>query len=133
MAEKHLRADDAPDVEVTRGDQADINAFGRLTNHLSELEHKLTEKEQEVVNLNEAVEEIEMLLDDGACKIKVGETFAPVENDDAAERVEALKEQAEKDLAAMQKKKEAMLADMNKLKAKLYAKFGKSINLDMSE
>eukprot|EP01006_Ploeotia_vitrea_P043233 TRINITY_DN66705_c2_g4_i11.p1 TRINITY_DN66705_c2_g4~~TRINITY_DN66705_c2_g4_i11.p1 ORF type:complete len:202 (-),score=50.40 TRINITY_DN66705_c2_g4_i11:152-718(-) len=67
-AERHLRPDDAEDVPVTWEDQQRINKFGRLVLRKTELQDELKKDETELANLEDAQGEIEMLMDDDACR-----------------------------------------------------------------
>ena len=54
-------------------------------------------------------------------------------NEDAEEYVEKLKDLETAELATLEANKEEYESEMAELKTKLYAKFGKSINLEAKE
>jgi prefoldin subunit 4 len=160
---RHLRDPNAPEVEVTAEDQKRINHFGRLNNRMQvcarhvwrcrfsgpllaraclraltrvrpqELKDDIKEKTKDVTNVEDAANEIEMLLDDDACLLKVGELFVHVSNEEADEKIKAVKEVRQKELAALREELEVISKQMEELKKLLYSKFGNSINLELDE
>lgn len=85
-AERALRpAGAAEDIPVTWADQQNINAFGRLHTRMLDIDEELTVKKTEYENVKDAANDIENLLDDDCCKIKIGEIFFEVSNDEAIE------------------------------------------------
>eukprot|EP01006_Ploeotia_vitrea_P043232 TRINITY_DN66705_c2_g4_i1.p1 TRINITY_DN66705_c2_g4~~TRINITY_DN66705_c2_g4_i1.p1 ORF type:complete len:175 (-),score=108.83 TRINITY_DN66705_c2_g4_i1:69-593(-) len=129
-AERHLRPDDAEDVPVTWEDQQRINKFGRLVLRKTELQDELKKDETELANLEDAQGEIEMLMDDDACRARVGEMFVHVSNEDAEEFVEKKLAETKEIVAKKKAQVSEMNDELNQLKSVLYAKFGKSINLE---
>jgi len=117
---------------VRRADQEAINEFGRLNLRRGELRAELQEVEKRALELGDA-EEACLLADEaaaGAVKIQVGECFVDATPAEAAEHVQ-------RELAAAARSKEALAAEaatadarLAALKKQLYARFGKSINLE---
>jgi len=118
---------------VTWEDQSRINDFSRLNLQLSKLDDELRDARREKENLKDANDEIDMLLDDDACKVKIGEVFIDVSNDDANEFVSERKQQIDDRVAELDRKREEITKKMDTLKAMLYTKFGKQINLENAE
>ncbi len=75
----------------------------------------------------------ESLLDDDACRIKVGEVYIQTSNDNAAEYVEKEKKNATAELKEMEQRLAEITGKMDELKVQLYAKFKDSINLEYNE
>lgn len=80
----------------------------------------------------DAVLEIRGLMDDeiGICKIRVGDIYVDVSNDDAAAYVEKQKTSLATDVSALTHKIADIKQQMDELKTQLYSKFGESINLE---
>jgi len=121
------------EIPVTWEDQSRINDFSRLNLQLSKLDDELRDARREKENLKDANDEIDMLLDDDACKVKIGEVFIDVSNDDANEFVSERKQQIDDRVAELDRKREEITKKMDTLKAMLYTKFGKQINLENAE
>lgn len=121
------------DVPVTWADQQRINEFSRLNLSLQKLEDDLKTVRNDTANLEDAATDIDSLLDDDACKVRIGEVFMDVSNEEAEEFVKARKEATAKKGADLTAQKESILKQMDVLKALLYQKFGKQINLENAE
>lgn len=128
----HLRSQNAADIPVLWEDQKNINSFGRLNHRMNELHDEAEAQKTKIAGLKDANDEIECLLDDDACRIKVGEMYVDVTNDEATEFAEARMEREKGDLKAIQAEQATLNVEMDKLKAVLYAKFGQTINLETS-
>lgn len=124
------RANDSKEIGVVWEDQQRINEFGRLNHRFTEIKDEIGMVKRELADLNDAEGDIEVLLDDDACKIRVGTLMVEVSNDEAEEYVKECKIEKEEEMAALKKEMSEIDAKMNKLKAVLYAKFGKQINLE---
>lgn len=116
--------------QVTREDQTRINRFGRLNQLKEDLKDKIAEKKSQLMNLTDGAGDIEMLLDDDSCMIKVGEVFWSVSNEDAEEFVEEQKATVTEELATLEPQVAKIEYEMTDLKSVLYGKFGSNINLD---
>jgi len=86
---------------------------------------------QKSVQENEdAAQDIEGLLDDDACKIKVGEVYVQVSNDDAEDFVRDKQKEAKENLESLLGEKSKLVTEMETLKVILKGKYGNKINLD---
>jgi hypothetical protein len=56
------------DIEVVWDDQKNINAFGKLNNRLSDLDDEIAEKKRDVENHKDAIDLLDVALDDNAVK-----------------------------------------------------------------
>lgn len=118
------------EIGVTWEDQQRINEFGRLNHRHTEVVDDIAKKKNDLANLRDVAGDIECLLDDDACKIKVGEVYVEVPNDEAEEYVNAEVAEREEVMAGLEKEKASLEGQMSALKALLYAKFGNQINLE---
>lgn len=121
------------DIQVTWEDQQRINRFSRLNTRIQRIDDEFKGKRAELLNCKDSVSEVENLIDDDCCRIKVGEVFIEVSNDDAEAWAKKVKKQVEEDVKKMEKEHKEIQAEMEELKKVLYGKFGKAINLENSE
>jgi chaperonin cofactor prefoldin len=87
----------------------------------------------EVQNLEDAIMEIEEQFDDDACRVRIGDVFVSVSNEEAKERTEKELERSKQKLGKLQSEHEDIQSEMSSLKARLSAKFGDAINLETDE
>jgi prefoldin subunit 4 len=137
-SQNHLKKSQAirppeSEVQVTWEDQQKINRFSRLNVRIQRLEDELKGKKAELLNCKDAVSEVESLIDDDSCRIKVGEVFIQVSNEEAEQWTNKVKKQVEEDVKKMEKEHKEISNEMEELKKVLYGKFGKAINLENSE
>merc|ERR1712086_256005 len=125
-----IAVDDAPDVDVAREDQQRINLFGRLNNKKHSLEERIKELKEKLNNYEDAQTEMMLLDDDCDVKFLMGDTFSMYEPDQANEMLEAEMEDLQKEMEGEEEALTKIQEQMSDLKTKLYAKFGKSINLE---
>ena len=118
---------------MTWQDQQSINAFSRLNTRLSVLDDHLKQLVKEHAGVVDAADGIEMLLDDDSVMIRVGEVYVRVSNDEGEEWVKKEKAAVEERKSKMEAEKADIERQMKELKATLYAKFGKAINLENAE
>ena len=123
------------DVVVRKEDQMEICEFGKLNARRTELRDDLAEAEKRLGELEDA-EEAAMLADEGepgAFKLRVGECFVESDCSTAVTFIAAALEadRAVRDKAAAELATVAARQDV--LKARLYSRFGKSINLEDGE
>jgi len=124
------RSADSKEIGVTWEDQQRINEFGRLNVRLTEINDELAVKKKNMDDLGDAEGDIECLLEDDACKIKVGTLYVEVSNEEAEEYVQECKAEQEEEIASLGKEKDTITSKMDKLKVLLYQKFGNQINLE---
>jgi prefoldin subunit 4 len=80
-------------------------------------------------DLEDASNEI-MLADEEQTRFVVGGCFIHLENDDAEERLQSATDKTKEEIEQHEAELEELEGKMSKLKAVLYSKFGKSINLE---
>ncbi|KAJ1494133.1 hypothetical protein T484DRAFT_1928001 [Baffinella frigidus] len=131
MGKGGMVTDETEEREVTAGDQADINAFSRLNVNLHDLQDDLKEKKDILVNLQDASNEVMMILDDTQpVKMAVGEAYADVSQEEATERIDAMVEETEEAVALLESQVKGVQEKMRELKGRLSLKFGSNINLE---
>jgi len=118
------------EVEVTWEDQKNINAFGRLNGHMHEIEDEIVKKKEELLNLEEASNELILLDDDEPVRFKMGEIFVEVPKEEAEQMIERATTQASEEVDALGEKVTSIKKTLAELKVKLYGKFGSAINLE---
>jgi prefoldin subunit 4 len=125
------KEDEKDEVEVRKVDQEAINEFGRLNNRVSELRDELKNIEKELTAYEDAEEEV-MLIEgeDEALKLSMGDCFLDVEEADIENELERLKEIAQKKKDQYAEEVSQCEERQTELKAQLYGRFGKTINLE---
>jgi len=122
--------DDDDDVQVRLEDQSHINQFGRLNNRLHDLEDDLKAKSSEHELLDDAANEIILADDEDPVRFAFGECYYEVTKDQAEELLETKKEKIAGEMAALEEELGTVRGTLADLKAKLYGRFGKNINLE---
>eukprot|EP00455_Lapot_gusevi_P049553 TRINITY_DN7042_c0_g2_i2.p1 TRINITY_DN7042_c0_g2~~TRINITY_DN7042_c0_g2_i2.p1 ORF type:complete len:212 (+),score=71.34 TRINITY_DN7042_c0_g2_i2:59-637(+) len=133
--QKHKKpeARSGDDPVVTWEDQQKINRFGVLNQRMMELKDEVKQKKEEITNLEDAITEIELLMDEDACRIRIGEVYMASSNENAQEYTERVLATTKEELTALENEFDSISTEMSNLKDLLYAKFGTSINLDTDE
>jgi len=130
-----LNESEEVDVEVNWEDQQNINLFSTLNIKLEnyEAEYEKVKKEKEYMDdLQQEIEQLELLSEDENEKVKflIGDAFVEITIPECQELIEEKLATFEKQLDDYQSKIDDANEQMTKLKAILYGKFGKSINLE---
>ena len=130
-----LNENEEVDVEVNWEDQQNINLFSTLNIKLEnyEAEYEKVKKEKEYMDdLQQEIEQLELLSEDENEKVKflIGDAFIEITIPECQELIEEKLSTFEKQLDDYQAKIDDANEQMAKLKAILYGKFGKSINLE---
>eukprot|EP00123_Amoebidium_parasiticum_P019587 comp27235_c0_seq1/m.47146 comp27235_c0_seq1/g.47146 ORF comp27235_c0_seq1/g.47146 comp27235_c0_seq1/m.47146 type:complete len:133 (-) comp27235_c0_seq1:476-874(-) len=125
------KAEEDRDVAVTWEDQERINTFSRLTTRLGDYQAKLIALQKQKQNTEDASSELMMLVDDSEMvPFRVGEAYIEVTQDEAQEMLEERQQEIDTEVAEIEEKVEGIKATLATLKVELYAKFGKTINLE---
>ncbi|EIW83451.1 Prefoldin subunit 4 [Coniophora puteana RWD-64-598 SS2] len=117
-------------VEVTWEDQQRINQFSKVNNRLRMIEEKVEELKQEKEALDDLSTELELTDEDQIVLYKIGEAFLHLRQPKALKRLEQDQDSLNKEFEKLSSSAEACEKEMKELKVVLYAKFGRSINLD---
>ncbi|EXF83926.1 prefoldin subunit [Colletotrichum paranaense] len=118
------------EVEVRREDQDKINKFSRLHQRELIIEEELKNKSKEKEELEDLSTELELADEDETVPYKIGDAYFHVSQPQAIEMLEQASTKIEEDVEGLESKLETIKEDMNQLKVELYARFGKSINLE---
>ncbi|KAK1625668.1 prefoldin subunit [Colletotrichum phormii] len=118
------------EVEVRREDQDKINKFSRLHQRELMIEEELKNKSVKKEELDDLSTELELADEDETVPYKIGDAYFHVTQPQAIEMLEQASTKIEEDVEALESKLETIKEDMNQLKVELYARFGKSINLE---
>ncbi|KAI8918770.1 Prefoldin beta-like protein [Entophlyctis helioformis] len=121
---------DETDAEVTWEDQRNINQFSKLNIRLENYEEAYKTKKSEKEYLDDLTNELELADEDEPVKYRIGDAYVSLSLATAQVHIERAQSQLDKELGALSEKIDDIRTDMAKLKALLYGKFGKSINLE---
>jgi len=121
------------DVEVTWEDQKSINTFSKLNVRLDDFQSKISAKKEEKEYLDDLTMELELADEDEPVRYKIDLSFILVSPARALEMVTASIERLDKEIEELDKEVDSCDEQMKDLKAKLYAKFGKAINLEKGD
>ncbi|KAK2762931.1 hypothetical protein FQN53_007422 [Emmonsiellopsis sp. PD_33] len=103
------------ETEVRREDQEKINRFSRLHQRETLLEDQLKAKHA---------------YEDELVPYKMGDSFVSLPLEDAQSLLAASTEQIDEDVSKLEENMSELKDEMQKLKVALYARFGRSINLE---
>jgi prefoldin subunit 4 len=118
------------EIEVRREDQDKINKFSRLHQHELTIEEELKTKNKEKEELDDITNELELADEDDIIPYKVGDAFFHVPLPQAQEMLGISGAKVEEEITVLEEKLANIRQDMMQLKVELYARFGKSINLE---
>ncbi|KAJ5883493.1 uncharacterized protein N7473_010379 [Penicillium subrubescens] len=128
------RADEATagseDNEVRREDQEKINRFSRLHQRETVLEEQLKAKQKDKEDLEEVSMELELADEDELVPYKIGDSFFQLPLADAQAMLETSTAQIDADVSKLEDSLGELREELQKLKVSLYARFGRSINLE---
>ncbi|KAF2103843.1 prefoldin subunit 4 [Rhizodiscina lignyota] len=120
------------DIEVRREDQDKINKFSRLHQREQTLEDELKTKQKDKEDLQEVsndIEELELDADEDT-KVQIGDSFVALPLPEVQELLSHSSDKIDKDVTALEDKLSSVRDEMQDLKVALYARFGRSINLE---
>ena len=125
--------EDGPDVEMTAADQQRINEFGKLNARKHELRDEAAAARAREAELGDAEEGV-LLADEsapGALKIAIGAgLFVDCDGAAAMALIEQRRARSVAAAAAAETELQSIASRQAELKTLLYAKFGRSINLE---
>lgn len=135
LLEEGQEADDYMELQ----DQININNFSKLhsvhaqlgSTFLDSIEYDLDLKKKEVEGLEDALGELDMVLDeDELIPYKIGDVFMQMSFESVKSRLTERLEKVKSELEGSQKSMDETTTEMDLLKKALYSKFKDSINLD---
>ncbi|CAF9937617.1 MAG: hypothetical protein HETSPECPRED_000594 [Heterodermia speciosa] len=118
------------EIEVRREDQDKINRFSRLHQREMALEEELKVKAKDKEDLEEISTELELADEDEKIPYKVGDTFISLPLPEVQELLATSTSRIEESVSAVEDRLGTIREEMESLKVDLYARFGKSINLE---
>ncbi|KAL4742208.1 Prefoldin subunit-domain-containing protein [Aspergillus similis] len=118
------------DTEVRREDQEKINRFSRLHQRETVLEEKLKGKQKDKEDLEEISTELELADEDELVPYKIGDSFVRLPLEEAQTLLASSTEQIDSEVAKLEETLSDLRDEMQQLKVALYARFGRSINLE---
>ncbi|KAJ3276496.1 hypothetical protein HK104_003657 [Borealophlyctis nickersoniae] len=125
-----LKEGEEADAEVTWEDQQNINSFSKLNARLDQIEEIYQEKKKEKEYLEDLESELELADEDELIKYRIGDAFVSLPLEECNERIASESAEISGELDKLSAKMVDIGKEMAKLKAILYGKFGKSINLE---
>ncbi|KAI1826826.1 Prefoldin subunit-domain-containing protein [Xylaria intraflava] len=133
MNRRMLTKDDestGDEVQVRREDQDKINKFSRLHQRELNLEEELKSKNKEKEELDDVTLELELADEDEKVPYKIGDAFFHISLSQAQEMLASSTSRIEEELSELEDKMGTTREEMQQLKVELYARFGRSINLE---
>ncbi|KAJ1607906.1 hypothetical protein OIY81_2820 [Cryptosporidium canis] len=118
------------DINMSYDDQKQINRFSALLSRKVELKSELDKLKENLQTHCDAIDEISLCMDPEGILIRVGESYYHVSEDEATDKIQELKSQAENKIEEISNQLSGIQQEMDKLKVDLYLKFGSNINLD---
>lgn len=118
------------EVEVRREDQDKINKFSRLHQRELGLEEELKAKNKEKEELDDITMELELADEDDKIPYKIGDAFFHIPLPQAQELLASSTSRTEEEVSGLEEKLATVKDEMTQLKVELYARFGRSINLE---
>ncbi|KAF3907382.1 hypothetical protein ABW21_db0200744 [Orbilia brochopaga] len=132
MNRRMLSREDESAVEtpVTLADQTAINTFSTLHSRHSILAATLSEKRTEKEYLSDVANELELSDDDDKVPYKIGDVFVLLRVEEVRELLEKESSDIDEEIEQLEERVKNEQDKMDELKVQLYAKFGRSINLE---
>jgi len=121
---------ESTDAEVSKEDQDKINTFSRLHNRRKVLEEELATKQKDKEDLEELSTELELADEDELVPYKIGDSFMHLTLGEAQEHLTSATTEIETEVAKLEDELNSIKEDIDALKAHLYARFGRGINLE---
>ncbi|EGX46768.1 hypothetical protein TWF173_000166 [Orbilia oligospora] len=118
------------ETPVTLSDQKAINTFSTLHSRHILLTTTLSEKATEKEYLTDVSSELELSDDDDLVPYKIGDAFVSLRVEEVRELLEGEIKVIDDEIEELEGKVRDDKEKMDELKVVLYAKFGKSINLE---
>ncbi|EME86326.1 uncharacterized protein MYCFIDRAFT_65522 [Pseudocercospora fijiensis CIRAD86] len=131
MLSREEEAEIGEEKEVRKEDQDKINRFSRLHSREKGLEEELKIKQKDKEDLEEISSELELADEDDKVPYKIGDSFFNLPVPEVQELLLAAVERIDGEVSTLEEKLAEYREEMQSLKSSLYARFGKSINLEV--
>ena len=132
VEDRLVSREDESQAEILREDQAKINEFSKLNARREECKDEISALEKERQALEDAGDEL-LMQDDETIKYRLGDCYVYLTPDQVEERLGKATEAIDEEITVKKAALETTVKAMNDLKVALYAKFGKSINLETDD
>ncbi|PMD59474.1 prefoldin subunit 4, partial [Hyaloscypha bicolor E] len=139
LSKEDEAATGSDEIEVRREDQDKINKFSRLHQREIGLEDELKLKHvrlhilylrKEKEDLDDISSELELADEDDKIPYRVGDSFISLPLPEAQEMLSTNTTKIEEEVSVLEGKIATVREEMSELKVELYARFGRSINLE---
>lgn len=117
-------------TEVLWEDQQKINKFSSLINLKDSLSAELEKFKSEKEYIDDLALEIELLDEEEPVQYKIGDAFVFLPVSKAVEKIEKENESLDEKISLVSDEIDEIDSQLAQLKAHLYSKFGKNINLE---
>ncbi|TKX24993.1 putative prefoldin subunit [Elsinoe australis] len=124
------KQEESEEVEVRKEDQEKINRFSTLHRKVGVIEEELKKKQKEKEDIEEISNELELADEDEKISYKVGDSFMLLPLEKVQELLSQAVQDVETEVTVLEEKSDQLREEMTGLKAALYGRFGKSINLE---
>ncbi|KAF9883179.1 hypothetical protein FE257_003899 [Aspergillus nanangensis] len=121
----------ADDNEVRREDQEKINRFSRLHQRQTVFEDQLKSKLKDKEDLEEISMELELADEDELVPYKIGDAFVQLPLEEAQSLLSTSTDLIDSEVSQLEDKVGELKDELQELKVALYARFGRSINLEV--
>ncbi|KAI9808181.1 MAG: hypothetical protein M1825_004638 [Sarcosagium campestre] len=118
------------ELEVRREDQDKINKFSRLHQRETQIEAELSTKHKAKEDFEEVSTELELADDDDIIPYKIGDSFVSLPLSEVHDLLSSSSESLDEEISGLNDKLSSIRDEMTQLKVALYARFGRSINLE---
>ncbi|TKA67745.1 hypothetical protein B0A55_07782 [Friedmanniomyces simplex] len=130
MLSREEEAQIGEEKEVRREDQEKINRFSRLHSREKGLDEQLKAREKEKEDLEEISTELELADEDDKVPYRIGDSFFSLPVSEVQELLSSSVERINGNVDSLEEKLSGLRDEMQELKAALYGRFGRSINLE---
>ncbi|KAF2726136.1 prefoldin subunit 4 [Polychaeton citri CBS 116435] len=130
MLTREEEAEAGEEKEVRKEDQDRINKFSRLHMKEKNLEEDLQIKQKDKEDFEEILNELELADEDDKVPYKIGDSFVSLPVSEVQEFLTESIEKIDGQVTSVEEKISEVREEMVDLKAALYGRFGKSINLE---
>ncbi|GAB7359875.1 hypothetical protein MBLNU230_g7403t1 [Neophaeotheca triangularis] len=130
MLSKEEETTGGDEKEVRREDQEKINRFSRLHSRQQYLEDELKVKQKDKEDLEEVAGELELADEEDKVPYRIGDTFVSLPVSQVQELLSSSVEKIDGELSTVEDQLSEVREEMQSLKAALYGRFGRSINLE---
>ncbi|GAB1313526.1 Prefoldin subunit 4 [Madurella fahalii] len=118
------------EIEVRREDQDKINKFSRLHQRELLIEEQLKVKNKEKEEVDDITTELELADEEDVVPYKIGDAFFHLPLDQAQELLGISAAKLEEEIGELEDNLGNIREEMTQLKVELYARFGRTINLE---